>query len=58
MLGISSVLLITNLRITEYYMMHFATFRYTELTKMNVYLEILYNILITIGRQIIPISRI
>ena len=36
MLGIFSVLFITNFRITEYYMLHLSTFKNTELTKMNV----------------------
>ena len=44
MLGISNALFSTNSHITEYYMMHFATFGNTELIKMNVYLEILFNI--------------
>ena len=36
MLGISSALSITNFHITKYYMLHFRTFKNTELTKMNV----------------------
>ena len=36
MLRISSALFINNLHILEYYMLHFPTFRNTELIKMNV----------------------
>ena len=48
MLGISSALFVTNLHIREYYMLHFATFRSTEVTKMNVHLQILYTVISTL----------